>query len=205
MGSDRDIDQMNELVHAADQGDQATRDQLIELAADKLRVMARSMLKQFPSVRRWEETDDVWQSATLRLWKSLENVELKSARHFYNLASLQIRRQLIDLARHYAGPQGFAKHHATPALREDGGQGVTEFAADDTHDAGILATWTELHQYVDKLPDDEREVFSLLWYQGLPQADIARLLSISVSTVKRRWQAARLKLHDLLESGGLSS
>ena len=194
-----DLNRLNQLVLAADKGDPATREQLIEIAAEQLRVMARSMLKQFPSVRRWEETDDVWQTATLRLWKSLEKVELKSARHFLNLAALQIRRQLIEMVRHYSGPCGIARHHATPEPQDPGNEQLGNLAADETHEARSLAAWTELHQHVDALPEAEREVFGLLWYHGIPQAEAAKLLDVSLSTVKRRWQSARLRLHDLLE------
>ena len=38
----------------------------------------------------------------------------------------------------------------------------------------------------------------LLYYQGLTQAEAAEVLGVSERTVKRRWQAARLALHDAL-------
>jgi DNA-directed RNA polymerase specialized sigma24 family protein len=37
-----------------------------------------------------------------------------------------------------------------------------------------------------------------LWYQGLSQGEAAALLEVDVRTVKRRWQAARLKLGRVL-------
>lgn len=51
---------------------------------------------------------------------------------------------------------------------------------------------------MEGLPEEEREIFDLLWYQGLTQAEAANLLNISDRTVKRRWQSARLLLHDRL-------
>jgi DNA-directed RNA polymerase specialized sigma24 family protein len=39
----------------------------------------------------------------------------------------------------------------------------------------------------------------LLWYQELTQEDAAKLLDISVRTVKRRWQSARIKLFETLQ------
>lgn len=50
-------------------------------------------------------------------------------------------------------------------------------------------------EQVDKLPDEEREVFGLLWYEGLTQPEAASVLNVSLKTVKRRWQSARLLLH----------
>jgi DNA-directed RNA polymerase specialized sigma24 family protein len=48
------------------------------------------------------------------------------------------------------------------------------------------------------LPDQERELFGLLWYEGLTQEEAANVLGASLRTVKRWWQSARLKLADAL-------
>ena len=50
-----------------------------------------------------------------------------------------------------------------------------------------------------QLPDEEREVFDLIFYQELSQADAAELLDVSVRTVKRRWRSAKLLLHDVMD------
>jgi RNA polymerase sigma factor (sigma-70 family) len=49
------------------------------------------------------------------------------------------------------------------------------------------------------LPADEREVFDLVWYQGLTQDKAATLLGISEATLKRRWLSARRRLHQVLK------
>jgi len=54
-----------------------------------------------------------------------------------------------------------------------------------------------LHAALER-PPEERDAFDLLFYQGVHQADAATLLGVSESTVKRRWQAARLRLFDAL-------
>jgi RNA polymerase sigma factor (sigma-70 family) len=48
------------------------------------------------------------------------------------------------------------------------------------------------------LPTENREVFDLLWYQELSQAEAAALLRVSEQTIKRRWQSARRDLHQAL-------
>jgi RNA polymerase sigma factor (sigma-70 family) len=60
-----------------------------------------------------------------------------------------------------------------------------------------LAEWSEFHQLVERLPPDERDIFHLIWYAGLPQKDIAELMKISVPTVQRRWYAAQIHLSKL--------
>jgi hypothetical protein len=47
-------------------------------------------------------------------------------------------------------------------------------------------------------PMEEREVFDLLWYHALTQAEAAELLQVTDRTVKRRWRSARLRLHRAL-------
>src|SRR5262249_24098033 len=66
---------------------------------------------------------------------------------------------------------------------------------DDTHEPSQFAAWTEFHRQADTQPDDEREVFDLLWYQGLSQADAATLLQASERTVQRRWREARVRVY----------
>ena len=54
-------------------------------------------------------------------------------------------------------------------------------------DPANLAAWAEFHAQVEHLPEEQREVFDLLWYQELSQAEAATLLGVSERTVKRRW------------------
>jgi RNA polymerase sigma factor (sigma-70 family) len=52
---------------------------------------------------------------------------------------------------------------------------------------------------VDALPAEEREVFDLVWFQGLSQPQAAALLGVSEATLKRRWWSARQRLHGALK------
>jgi RNA polymerase sigma factor (sigma-70 family) len=61
--------------------------------------------------------------------------------------------------------------------------------------------WGDFHDKVEALPDEEREVVELLWYQDLPQHEAAEVLGVDPSTVKRRWRAARQKLAAVLRDG----
>jgi RNA polymerase sigma-70 factor (ECF subfamily) len=182
-------------------GDAAAREELLADTCDRLRRLTRKMLKDYPGVRRWEQTDDVLQNAMLRLCRALRDVTPPTARDYFRLAALQIRRELLDLARHHYGPHGQGAHHASHAPERDSeaGQPPAHEAADLTHDPGRLAAWCEFHNEVQALPDEQREVFELVWYQGLTQPEAARVLEVSEPTVQRRWTAARLMLHEKLQ------
>ena len=109
----RQIEQLQVWIDRLQAGDPMARDQLLGHACERLRRLTRKMLKDFARVKRWELTDDVLQNALLRLWAALGQVTPHSARDFYTLAALQIRRELIDLTRQYYGPEGMGAHQAS--------------------------------------------------------------------------------------------
>jgi RNA polymerase sigma-70 factor (ECF subfamily) len=180
-------------------GDLTARNELFRHVCGRLERLTRKMLKGFPGVKRWAQTDDVLQSALVRLLRALQQVQPASMREFFALTTEQIRRELLDLARHYYGPQGEGANHAS----HTGDSSSVRPAYDppnDSHEPSVLAAWGEFHQQVRLLPPEEREVVDLLFYQELTQAEAAGLLGVTVRTVQRRWQAALLKLHDILKA-----
>ena len=181
-------------------GDESARATLLRCAGDRLARLARKMLKGYPGVARWEQTDDVAQNALIRLDRALRAVAPPTARDFFRLAAAQVRRELIDLARHYQGPRGLGAHHSTRADHGDSADGVAMAAAapETTYDPGRLAAWAEFHAAVAALGEADRELFDLLWYQGLTQAEAAAVLGVSERTVTSRWLKARLRLGDSL-------
>ncbi|WP_425400976.1 RNA polymerase sigma factor [Aeoliella sp.] len=186
-------------------GEQPARDELIGLANDRLLRLAHQMIKSFPRVERWESADDVLQEALVRLHKSLEVVEVHDARHFFRLAAQKIRWQLLDLARRFGGQGGIDANHASH--RPDVGASTGDVApqpADLTHEPGRLGDWSEFHEAIERLPDAEREIVDLLWYDGLTQEEAAEAVGVNVRTVKRRWRAARLALHQILGESPLT-
>jgi RNA polymerase sigma-70 factor (ECF subfamily) len=175
-------------------GDPAARQRLIEHACERLRGLARKMLRRYPGVRRWEETDDVFVEAVSRLDRALGSVSPESPRHFYNLAAMQIRRVLIDMARRYCGPRGLGSHHDTAAGSADADTPPKYERADPSGEPSSLAEWTEFHEQVEALPDEQQEVFNLVWYGEMTHDEVAEILGVTARTVRRRWQDARYGL-----------
>jgi RNA polymerase sigma-70 factor (ECF subfamily) len=175
-------------------GDPTARQQIAEHACQRLRGLARKMLRRFPKVRRWEDTDDVFVEAFTKLHRALETVQPESPRHFYNLAATHIRRVLVDLARKHYGPEGLGSHHDTVARNPDGDPQPRYEKADSSGEPRNLAEWTEFHEQVEAMPDEEREVFNLLWYEEMTQEKAAEVLGVTARTVRRRWQDARFRI-----------
>jgi RNA polymerase sigma-70 factor (ECF subfamily) len=184
--------QLQHWLERLQAGDTGARDHLINCCCTRLLQLTRKMLRRYPRVRRWEETDDVLQNVSLRLRRTLGQVTPSSVRDFLRLASLNIRRELLDLVKHYYGPRGLGTHHASDHAE------VPQQPPDIRDEPDRLAQWSEFHEKVGELPEAAREVFDLLWYQGLSQAEAAELLDVTERTVQRRWQAARLQLYDTL-------
>ena len=178
-------------------GDESARDELIHLVCGRMERLARKMLRRFPGVRRWEMTDDVLQNAAIRLYRALKVVTPETARSFFNFAAEQLRRELIDLARHYGGPEGIGARHDS----QGGGFPDAESSRKlvEMHETDRLALWTEFHRSIEDLPGQEKEVFNLIWYEGMTQAEAGKVLGIGERAVKWRWRGARLKLQEMLE------
>jgi len=182
-------------------GDEAARKELLNCACERLTRLTRKMLRGFPRVKRWEETDDVAQNAVMRLYQSLAKVQPASAADFFRLAAVNIRRELLDLAKHYYGPRGHGANYGSlgPRRNSESEPHPGREPPDKITGPERLAAWSEFHTQVEKLPEEERELFDLIWYQGLSQAEAGALLGISERTVKRRWASARVKLHQALQ------
>jgi len=183
---------LGEWLDLARQGKVDARNEIIEHACERLRVLTRKMLKNYPRVKRWSETDDVLQNAMIRLHRSLAEIQPETPREFYGLATTQIRRELIDLARHHYGAHGNGANHDT-----DGGEAAIK--QPDGREPESLEAWSKFHEAVEGLPEEQREVVNLLWYEGISQPEAATMLGISLATLKRRWQAARITLGKLIE------
>ncbi len=181
------ISMMQQWLPLAIAGDNAALDALLHNYRDRLTYLTRRMLGDFQRVRRWAETDDVLQSALLRLVSAIKSVKPATSRDFFALMALQIRRELLDLARHYYGVEGIGANHDSHGRDMD--------RPDDRHESSSLTQWTELHEQIGKLPEEERDVVGLLFYQGMSQADAAEVLQISLRSVQRRWHDALCKLH----------
>jgi len=176
-------------------GDATAREELIGIACERMREIAHRMLRSFPGVRRWDETDDVVQNAAMRLFRAVSQITPRDPRGFIGLAAVQSRRELLDLARKHSGPESYAANHETNGRQIDGDyRPKIDEAHAPLEPSDRLERWTQLHEAVAGLPDEERELFHLVWYLGLDQDEASKLLGCSVRTVKRRWDAAKRHL-----------
>src|SRR3954462_8394801 len=105
-------------------GDESARAELFRCSCDRLADLTRRMLRRYERIRRWEQTADVAQNVAMRLYRTLEPVTPESPRDSFRLASLNIRRERLDLAKHYFVPQGHGTLHASPP--DDSASGLAD-------------------------------------------------------------------------------
>jgi RNA polymerase sigma-70 factor (ECF subfamily) len=189
---------LQDCIERLQAGDRSARDELIRRSCARLRKLVAKMMQKYGRLRRWEETDDVLQSALCRLLRALESVPIDSADQFFSLAAVQIRRELIDLCRHHFGPEGSAANRETGKIvgspAKSSLPACEPEAADD--DQQNLSLWTDFHYLMESLPAGQRSVFDLVWYHGMTQAQAAEILRMSEAKVKRLWVAARMRLFE---------
>jgi RNA polymerase sigma-70 factor (ECF subfamily) len=181
--------QMHDLVDRLRDGDRAAADALLRAVAAQLGRHAARMIRNFPKVRDGNDTGDVVQGAMLRLTRALADVRPNTTREFAGLAALQVRRELLDLARRCDARKAELRlaDPKTADFGEGGGDGPAEFEL-----------WERFHAAADALPAEEREAFGLLYYSGHTRAEVALLLGVSERTVYRWWAAACARLVEQL-------
>jgi RNA polymerase sigma-70 factor (ECF subfamily) len=194
MSPDLSTTSLLDLIARYQNGDVAALDALIRRTGDRLERLARKMLRSFPVVRRREQTSDVLQNALVRLTRSLREVSPPSTADFFRLAAEHLRRELLDLARYHRRRLNLP----LAPLGPEEPSAAFDLPDRNIPDAGDLDRWQALHEAVERLPVDLREVFGLTFYHGQTQPQIARVLSVSDRQVRRLWREACLRLNDLL-------
>jgi RNA polymerase sigma-70 factor (ECF subfamily) len=179
-------------------GDDTAFDDLIRRTEERLYLLARRILHQYPGVRRWEDTGDVLQDALLRLVRDLRDKRKRPSdpREFFRLAASRIRSVLLDLHRHYQGPCGLGAN--VVAAREGAAAGGGPDPVAPAPSSSDMERWTAFHEAVERLEPKQREVVGLLFYHGWKQAEVAELLQMSVRTVSKYWAGAIDRLRETL-------
>ena len=177
------IPDVTDLLQAWCAGDQTALDQLIPLVEAELRRLAHGYLRK-------ERAGHVLQTSALLDETYLRLIRVKprsfdGRTQFFALSAELMRRILVDFARRQraarqAGLQQVTFDEALSIARERPADLV---ALDEALDA--LAAF------------DQRKsrIVELRYFGGLTEQETATVLNVSLTTVKREWQAARTWLY----------
>lgn len=166
-------------------GDCSAMDELYRKCGDRMEYLARKMIKSYPWLRGVADAEDVLQDGFVRLIHSLKSMRPTSSRDFFNLSAVHIRRELIDLSRKVKARPELTRREQTAS-----NDGREEHVAPSSASPDELDLWCRFHEAVEVLPVEQREAFSLVFYHGWSQQEIAELFQVNVRTVRRHWKDA---------------
>ncbi len=128
-----------------------------------------------------------------RLLKALREIHPQSVRQFFALACQHMRSELNDLARRLDGqPTAVELNEGLLPAPESSGSSLTPKGR-------------RILMAIDKLPEVEREAFDLVRIQGLTPTEAARVVGVTMLTLKRRLHRGLQKLATTLRDLGPSS
>jgi RNA polymerase sigma factor (sigma-70 family) len=161
--------------------DEAAINAILVHCEGRLKALTRRMVREGYHAFAFDTTH-VYGEATFRFIKALRRLPLNTTEDFLRLAAKQIRWTLGDLVRR---PKfvGVAV-----------GEAIYNAVGNSTYDPVRLAMWRDFHEAVAALPDDDRRLFDLLYYQGLSLADAGELLGVPKATLRLWWIDARARL-----------
>ncbi|MDX9911413.1 MAG: sigma-70 family RNA polymerase sigma factor [Phycisphaerales bacterium] len=161
---------------------------LLERSAGRLELLCGTLLfRSYPRLTRPPlnlQSEEMLSAVVERLLKALREARPGSVRQFFAIANQHMRWELNDLARH------LDEHPPTMPIPD----GMAMPPASSGSQISPVAR--RLFQAIDDLPEDEREVFSLIRIQELTRTEAAEILGVSVKTVQRRMNRAILLLSE---------
>lgn len=184
MPDDRLRTQVTGFLRAWSSGRADALDDLVPAVHDELKRIAAGYMRRERRHHTLQVTGLV-NEAYLRLIEQ-RDVTWQDRRHFYGIAARCMRRVLVDYARQRGadkrgGDRTFvALDEATDVPLHV--RGVDPVAVDDALDA--LAA----------LDERQAQIVELRYFGGLTIAETAEQLGISIATVKRDWESARVWL-----------
>jgi len=164
---------------------------LLAGSVHRLQVLCAALLyRSYPRLTRPPlnlQADEMLGAVVERLLKALRGVRPQTVRQFFALANQHMRWELNDLARRLdeQAPAVELRDSLVPAPPESSGSQVSP-------------NTRRMLQAIESLPEEEREVFSLMRIQGMTQPEAAAVLGVSAKTVQRRLIRCRLLLAEQL-------
>ena len=155
---------------------------------DRYRVILFGVLLRILNDRA--EAEDVLQEVFLQVWRRAADFDENRGRPFTWLVTLA-RSRGIDRLR-------------TLASRERAAQASAKDAEEEVSDAASDAVRSEQRGVVNKalaqLPEEQKRLLMLAYFDGLTQSEIAKQLGAPLGTVKTRMRTGMIKLRELLSA-----
>lgn len=165
------------------QGDHSAQEELLAKVYQELRRIAQQQMNGERAGHTWQATDLVHQ-AYLRLFDGATDFENRA--HFFAIAARQMRRLLVE--------------HARGKAADKRGGDFRQVSLSDARDLGVsmdldLLALDEALTRFEALYPRACRVVELRFFAGLTEVETAELLGISLTTLKREWNFAKVWLY----------
>jgi RNA polymerase sigma-70 factor (ECF subfamily) len=164
--------------------------ELLDRAVRRLQLLSGALLhRSYPRLTRPPlnlSTDELLGGVVAGLLTALRTARPRTVREFFALACQHMRWQLNDLARR------LDKQPTVAGLSEE------RIPAPPSTGSGLTPDARRMLEAIDQLPEDEREAFNLVRIQGLTHPEAAEVIGVTVKTVQRRLNRARVLLAEQL-------
>jgi len=165
--------------------------ELLDRTVRRLQLLCTNLLYRcYPRLARPPmnlQPEELLSGVVERLLKAMREVRPQTVRQFFALANQHIRWELNDLARRL-------DEQAPGAPLDEGAVPAPASTASELSPEG-----RRMLEAIDRLPEDEREVFGLVRIQGLTYPEAADVVGVSPKTVQRRLNRALLLLAEQLD------
>ena len=140
-----------------------------------------------PIIPQQELAEDVLQEVFVKIWQNIKSYDASKGRLYTWMLNIT-RNQAIDKTR----SKDFNKRSKTTELSENvySNRQVAEMKMDDV---GLQKT-------LSNLPEENRKLLELAYYQGYTQDEISKMLNIPLGTIKTRLRATIIQLRKILSN-----
>jgi RNA polymerase sigma-70 factor (ECF subfamily) len=164
---------------------------LLDRAVGRLQFLCANLLyRSYPRLMRPPTNlcpEELLGAVVERLLKAMRVTRPSNVRQFFALANQHMRWELNELARRLdEQPPPIELHEA---LVPEAGSTASVLTPDGRR----------MLEAIERLPDEEREVFSLVRINGLTQVEAAGVIGVSTKTVQRRLNQGLLLLAEQLD------
>jgi len=186
------LQRMRHWLTLAQTGDRTALDWLLLISCEVIRERAEYLFaKKFRYLQqRGHDIDSVVSDVWLKLKRNFQQKLPTSLEHLSAILALSVHHMLLDKSsvmrrkdqrQKELGSEGYSGlGQANEAREECDPQALAEFAEFQEH------LWSK----VESLPEDQRRVFELHYFLGIPQSRIAEDLALHPRQVSRLWMKA---------------
>jgi RNA polymerase sigma factor (sigma-70 family) len=163
---------------------------LLARSAQRLHVLCASLLfRSYPRLTRPPyslQAEEVLSAVVERLLKALRDARPQTVRQFFALTNQHMRWEMNDLARRL--------DERNPTVEID----EAALPSAPSSESELNPNARRILEAIENLPENEREVFSLVRIQGMTHTEVAEIVGVSAKTVQRRLTVGLLKLTETL-------